>query len=112
MPLQVAMMYLTKGDLYHSSTWKLWFEFAEGYLPMAQVKAVCGDAAKVEAAQKACRRREFGNGGDTLINQHLFNVYVHVGLNNQEFKGELPWGLEGEDLEGGSSSGRVKGLAR
>jgi hypothetical protein len=84
------MMYLTKGDLYHSSTWKLWFQYAEGYLPIAQVKAACGNSETIEAAQKLCQRREVGSGENTLINQHLFNVYIHVGLNNQEFKGKFP----------------------
>ena len=85
-------MYLTKGDLYHSSTWKLWFEYAGRFLPVDPVRSSsCGNDPKAwQAAQRACRRREKGNGEDTLANQHLFNVYIHVGLNNQEFKGVHP----------------------
>lgn len=80
-------MILTKGELFHSSTWKAWFEFAEGVLPLAQVKSICKNPTLLEKAKKACRRREKGTGEDILANQHLFNVYIHVGLNNQEFQG-------------------------
>lgn len=82
-------MYLTKGDLYHSSTWKLWFEYAGGFLPMTAVKEACKDPQLIEKARKLCKRRTVGTGEETLANQHLFNVYVHVGMNNQEFKGKL-----------------------
>ena len=90
---QVAMMILTKGELYHTSTWNLWFKFAEGHLPIAQVKGICSNPTLLEKARKACKRRETGTGEDVLANQHLFNVYIHVGANDQEFKGmshELP----------------------
>ena len=87
--LQVAMMYLTKGELYHSSTWKLWYDYAGGFLPMGPVKEACKDPQLIEKARKLCKRRTTGTGEETLANQHLFNVYVHVGLNNQEFKGEF-----------------------
>ena len=87
-PLQVAMMYLTKGDLYHSSTWKLWFEYAGGFLPMTQVKQACEDPGILAKAKKLCKAKTMTTGEATLANQHLFNVYVHVGMNNQEFKGE------------------------
>lgn len=83
-------MFLTKGDLYHASTWELWFKYAHGWLPIAPVQAACGNKQPaLEAAQTACRRHHTGTGEEILANQHLFNVYVHVGLNNQEFKGAL-----------------------
>lgn len=80
-------MFLTKGDLYHSGTWKLWFEFAGGYLPMAPVKEACKDLKTLDKARKVCKGKTMSTGEAVLANQHLFNVYIHVGLNNQEFKG-------------------------
>lgn len=86
------MMFLTKGDLYHSSTWELWFQYAQDWLPAGPVKAACSKPEVIQAAQKACKRRERGTGEDILANQHLFNVYIHVGLNNQDFRGAcLDW---------------------
>lgn len=83
-------MYLTKGELYHTETWKLWFEFAHGHLPLAQVKQACKTPGLLEKAQQLCQVKTLeGSGERVLANQHLFNVYVHVGLNNQEFEGEL-----------------------
>lgn len=83
------MMFLVKGELYHTGTWDLWFKYAHGWLPVAPVKVACRHPDVVEAARRACQRREKGTGEDVLANQHLFNVYVHVGMNNQDFKGGL-----------------------
>lgn len=55
---------------------------------MNPVKEACKDPQLIEKAKKLCKRRTVGTGEETLANQHLFNVYVHVGLNNQEFKGK------------------------
>jgi hypothetical protein len=83
------MMYLTKGDLYHTSTWKLWFQTAEGYLPLAQVQAACRNALGMNGQhlKNLCRSQQLRSQGDTLAKQHLFSVYVHVGLNNRTFTG-------------------------
>ena len=96
-------MFLTKGDLYHSATWQLWLEFAEGFLPMGSVKEACKTPQLLERARKSCKRMSGPPGEVTLANQHLYNVYIHVGLNNQEFKGgslillqqHLPWAFSG-----------------
>lgn len=82
-------MFLTKGELHHSSTWKLWFEYAGGFLPLVPVQQACKTPKLLEKAQKLCKPKTLATGEETLVNQHLFNVYVHVGLNNQEFKGTL-----------------------
>ena len=54
---------------------------------MGPVQEACKDPQAIEKAKKLCRRKTMASGEETLANQHLFNVYIHVGLNNQEFKG-------------------------
>ncbi len=81
-------MFLVRGELHHSETWRMWFAFARDLVPLAAVKAVPGcDSARLEKARIACANASSGRAGDVLSEQHLFNAYVHVGLNNNEFAG-------------------------
>lgn len=83
-------MILTKGDLYHSALWKLWFQYLEGFVPLAQVQSACSGDQELDPAQEMCRAH-YDAGGSVLTRQvqHLFTVYVHVGLNNVTFNGAL-----------------------
>ena len=80
---QVALLFLTKGDLYHPTMWKLWFESAIGKLPRHALNAAtCGADGKNLSASVLEKCGALPRGRDdleTLIDaQHLFTVYVHA----------------------------------
>lgn len=53
---KVAMMFLTKGDLFHHATWRIWFRSARDYLPKANVYDVmcAGNDTAIEHAKSSC----------------------------------------------------------
>lgn len=77
---KVALLFLTRGNLFHEPIWKEWFQSAAGVLP-AENAAL---AQNVIAETNLCG----GNTSDSTINsirdtdiiksQHLFNVYIHA----------------------------------
>lgn len=53
--LQVAMLFLTKGELRHEAMWRKWFERAEGLLPTQAVSnALCSGDAHLPQVMEAC----------------------------------------------------------
>jgi hypothetical protein len=85
-PAQVAMMFLTRGELPQEPVWALWFKRAEGLLPLS--------ALRVDGCSAAALARLHGSCGAAaapakrpIQRQHLFNVYVHVGTNEVNFTG-------------------------
>ncbi|EIE23577.1 hypothetical protein COCSUDRAFT_41776 [Coccomyxa subellipsoidea C-169] len=92
---KVAIMFLSRAELLHESSWALWFQHAAGLLPASALRAPelegctskhgyqiadedggagC-DAGRVRLAQQWCSPEAQGNG--VLQRQHLFSVYIH-----------------------------------
>ncbi|BDA47491.1 probable glycosyltransferase BC10 at C-terminar half [Coccomyxa sp. Obi] len=81
---KVAIMFLSKAELFHESSWALWFQHAAGLLPVSALQATsyvgkngsasC-DEERVRLAQRWCSPAAQGSG--VLQRQHLFNVYIH-----------------------------------
>lgn len=60
---RVALLFLTRGDLPHHETWRLWFGAAAGMLPVEQLRAATcpaqtAAAAAAPAAEEAWRGRQ------------------------------------------------------
>ncbi|CAL8472071.1 g11613 [Coccomyxa elongata] len=81
---KVAIMFLSKAELFHESSWALWFQHAAGLLPVSALQStsqngkdestVC-NKDRVQLAQRWCSPAAQGSG--VLQRQHLFNVYIH-----------------------------------
>ncbi len=72
---QVALLFLTRGDLVHEPVWRRWFEEVHGLLYRG-----CRPGA-LEAPPDECRydsHRQNVSGGGVIASQHLFNVYAPV----------------------------------
>ncbi|KAK9813067.1 hypothetical protein WJX72_008331 [[Myrmecia] bisecta] len=72
---KVALMFLTRGDLYHEPTWRLWFQYAANLVPLDAVRAGQCSADRLHAISQHCASKR--SGSDALAQQHLFNVYIH-----------------------------------
>lgn len=60
---RVALLFLTRGDLFHHETWAAWFRAARDQLPAAQLHAAaCGAAAPAPAATPAGKGRLLKSG--------------------------------------------------
>lgn len=80
---RVALLFLTKGDLFHHNTWRLWFQSAAGALPRSAVHAAtCGSGKETatRGATELCTLTGDGkDSAETVVDaQHLFSVYVHA----------------------------------
>ncbi len=56
---QVAMLFLSRGELFHEATWALWFRNAAGLLPMSSLrKGTCtsaGVSSRISSASPGCK---------------------------------------------------------
>lgn len=83
---KVALLFLTKGMLYHEPSWRLWLKSAEGLVP-SQIVAdhlcdigVTGVSASSRAlmAESKCRIDHSNRGDVEYRKQYLFSMYVHA----------------------------------
>ncbi len=44
MVLQVAIMFMSKAELFHESSWALWFQYAAGLLPVSVLRSDPGQS--------------------------------------------------------------------
>jgi hypothetical protein len=93
---QVALLFLTKGDILHEALWREWFQAAAGQLPEGSVRrAACTGGGKwrgaaAERALAACAPDPAD--ADPLRGQHLYDVWVHPHPNfTGECSGAPPW---------------------
>ena len=77
-------MFLTRGDLHQEPVWDLWFRHAEGLVPISALKVHGCGTTFVSHLRGVCGHAA---GDGPIQRQHLFNVYVHVGANEVDFKG-------------------------
>lgn len=84
---RVALLFLTKGLLYHESSWRLWLKSAKGLIPAQVVGEKVCDAGstgttasytRLTQAARVCKDIETGFGDDDYRLQHLFSIYVHA----------------------------------
>lgn len=82
---KIALMFLTRGTLFHSATWREWIRSAEGLLP---AEALCAQG-KQESIAAACgdNSTKVSLEDNFISRQYLFNVYIHAPPNvNSESK--------------------------
>ncbi|KAK9863331.1 hypothetical protein WJX84_003503 [Apatococcus fuscideae] len=72
---KVAIMFLSRGALHHEQTWKDWFTYIHGHVPVHLLQAANCSSELTEQLQQVCGS---GQGSDTISQQHLFSVYVHA----------------------------------
>ena len=70
------MMFLTRGVLFHEPTWKLWFKYAEGLVPIEPFRSTGCNSSVFAEINKYCLVDE--HSPDVIAQQHLFNAYVHT----------------------------------
>ena len=112
---KVALLFLTRGELYHEAAWRLWFRSAAGVLPVTAHPALCPPThtltptpqqpssetpppphehqheqvdVPTEEARGACGiepPQSYDNDDDVIAQQHLFSVYVHLSADVDAF---------------------------
>ena len=77
---KVAILFLTRGNLFHEPIWKEWFRSVAGLLPEESVAAALDDENKLKNVEEICRSEGIKNTNETdiIASQHLFNVYIHA----------------------------------
>lgn len=80
----MALLFLTRGKLFHEGTWRQWLHSAQGLVPAdAALESACGDDARLwEAVQSSCSSV---TALDAISTQHLYSVYIHA---PPSFKGD------------------------
>lgn len=72
----MALLFLTRGALWHEPTWAAWFQYAAGLVPLEVLRKAGCNATQLAAVRRHCRP---GAGGrEVLRQQHLFDVHVHT----------------------------------
>lgn len=103
--LQVALLFLTHGDLPHETLWTAWMREARGLLPRSSLMGdeafclkQCDDAGacvqqcgRAAACNPLCvdalrRRHGPGRSASVLQQQHLFSLYVHARPTLKDYK--------------------------
>lgn len=67
--LQVAIMFLSKAELFHESSWALWFQHAAGLLPIEMLQAQQQDAGAHPAFKHCSRSHQPRHQVQLLISQ-------------------------------------------
>lgn len=85
----MALLFLTRGPMFHDKLWKAWMQAARGLIPVEQLAGiraggkggavdanapVCGFAADWEAGSFSAGAR---GAREALTQQFLFSLYVH-----------------------------------
>jgi len=76
---KIALLFLTRGNLFHEPIWKEWFRSAAGVLPAKNAAL----QQNLVAESNLCNKRDSNNintvhDTDIIRFQHLFNVYIHA----------------------------------
>ena len=73
----IALMFLTRGNLFHQALWREWFLSAKGVLPK---EIICAQK-KRDSIVAACLDIKSDNllsDKDIISMQYLFNIYIHA----------------------------------
>ena len=91
--MQVALLFLTRGVLFHEPTWRLWFKYAEGLVPIEPFRSSGCNSSVFADINKYCLAD--ASSTDVIAQQHLFDVYVHTAPSFPGFeKGSVFYGKE------------------
>lgn len=71
----MALLFLTRGVLFHEPTWTLWFKYAAGLVPLEPLRGSQCNASTLNEVSKHCKVE--GPSWDVISQQHLFDVYIH-----------------------------------
>lgn len=71
----MALLFLTRGTLFHEPTWELFFQQAEGLVPVDPFRRTACNATTAAATKKYCSLNRAPGAVDRQV---LFNVYVHT----------------------------------
>ena len=75
---------MTRGPLHHEETWAAWFVAAADQLPVSMALSLGCDKRVLGNVRAACSAPA---DASVLQRQRLFDVHIHVGLQNEEFRG-------------------------
>lgn len=71
---KVALLFLTKGDLPLASTWGMWLDAAQGWIPGRRAAIECQRGQPgLQTLKQTCHVMSKTTGAG-----HLFSVYVHA----------------------------------
>lgn len=73
---RIALMFLTRGALWHEGMWQEWFRNAAGLVPADVIRAGNCSGEMFSSVASWCSVRE--PIADVIGAQHLFSVYVHT----------------------------------
>ena len=79
--------------LFHEPTWRLWFKYAEGLVPIEPFRSSGCNSSVFADINKYCLAD--AGSTDVIAQQHLFDVYVHTAPSFPGFeKGSVFYGKE------------------
>jgi hypothetical protein len=73
---RVALMFLTRGALWHEAMWREWFRHAAGLVPADVIRA--GNCSSEMFSTMAAWCAVKGPLENAIGAQHLYSVYVHT----------------------------------
>ncbi|CAL8469170.1 g8711 [Coccomyxa elongata] len=73
---RIALMFLTRGELWHEGMWREWFRDAAGLVPADVIRASNCSSEMFSSMAAWCSTKE--PISDTIGAQHLYSVYVHT----------------------------------
>ena len=73
---RVALMFLTRGALWHEAMWREWFRHAAGLVPADVIRAGNCSSEMFSTMAAWCAVKE--PLGNAIGAQHLYSVYVHT----------------------------------
>ena len=80
----IAMLFMTRGPLPHEDTWAAWFEAAANQLPVSMALSLGCEKKVLKSVKEGCLAPA---DAPVLQRQRLFDVHIHVGLQNEDFTG-------------------------
>ena len=92
--MQIALLFMTRGPLPHEDTWAAWFAAAADQLPVSMALSLGCDKKVLKTIKDTCSAPA---DVPVLQRQRLFDVLIHVGLQNEEFTGSSHLQLLGKD---------------
>lgn len=81
-PVQVAIMFITKGDMPHESSWAAWLGAAKWLVPFQYAKPDASFSETTLPRQSWLTSSRLKTGQQQYTEQALFNMYVHAPPNH------------------------------
>jgi Core-2/I-Branching enzyme len=91
---KIAFLFLSRGEMPHEQTWKMWFDVAGYLLPRAVMLDACSQGSTaVKDVRAMCQALDYATSGgrDVLAAQMLFSIYIHAPPSFEGYSSDSLW---------------------